>query len=155
MYASFLALSDALHLGLSGSRLTELVPRQGAVDALEDRGIPCFGPTKAAAQLESSKAFSKEIMKKLNIPTAQYKVFDKEDRKSIIDYTNKGRAVIKVDGLAAVKGVYVCQTKMETIQALDKIWSGRFGKASDKIVKILEEIEIAEKLLLKRLNYNL
>ena len=108
----------------------------GAVDALEAIGIKCFGPNKAAAVIESSKVFSKELMKKYNIPTAFYEVFT--DSKKAIAYLkeqNSYPAVIKADGLALGKGVIIAQNEEEAVQAVhDMIDELKFGKSSARIV---------------------
>jgi len=83
----------------------------GAVDALTEAGVPCFGPNKAAAIIEGSKVFSKNLMKKYNIPTAQYEVFNnKEDALSYLE-TAPIPTVIKADGLALGKGVIIAETR--------------------------------------------
>ena len=82
----------------------------GVVDVFEERGLKVFGPRKNAAILEGSKAFSKDLMKKYNIPTAGYETFD--DPKEALAYleTAKMPIVLKADGLALGKGVLICQT---------------------------------------------
>jgi len=91
----------------------------GVVDEFRDHGLRIFGPTKAAAQLESSKAFSKAFMKRHNIPTAQYDTFT--DAQAAHDYVNAKGApiVVKADGLAAGKGVVVAMTAAEAHEAID------------------------------------
>ena len=85
----------------------------GAVDELEAKGIPCFGPQKNAAIIEGSKVFSKNLMKKYNIPTAAYEVF--QDKESALEYleTAPMPTVIKADGLALGKGVIIANNKEE------------------------------------------
>ncbi len=107
----------------------------GAVDALEDKGIPCFGPSKKAAIIEGSKVFSKNLMKKYGIPTAQYSVFDNAD--DALSYLDNAPipTVIKADGLALGKGVIIAQTRDEAKDAvrsmmLDKV----FGNSGNNIV---------------------
>lgn len=110
----------------------------GLADALRDRGIVVFGPTEAATQLESSKAFSKDFMTQHGIPTADYAVFD--DYQAALDYLSRHPApiVVKADGLAAGKGAIVCHTDDEARQALHQIMVARiFGAAGDRVV--LEE----------------
>lgn len=83
----------------------------GLVDILEEKGIPCFGPSKKAAILEGSKVFSKDLMKKYNIPTARYEVF--EDANKAVEYIraqNEFPTVIKADGLALGKGVIIAES---------------------------------------------
>lgn len=107
----------------------------GAADALEEAGIPCFGPKKNAAIIEGSKVFSKNLMKKYGIPTAAYEVFDSAE--GALSYLESAPlpAVIKADGLALGKGVIIAETKEEAQNAirsmmLDKI----FGESGSKIV---------------------
>lgn len=107
----------------------------GMVDALEEKGIPCFGPNKAAAIIEGSKAFSKELMKKYNIPTASYEIFDNADKALEFLETAPIPTVIKADGLALGKGVIIAQTRDEAKAAVNSIMNDKqFGKSGDKIV---------------------
>ncbi len=108
----------------------------GAVDALEKEGIRAFGPSKAAAQIEGSKVFSKNLMKKYNIPTADYFVFDDVQKalKFAGEYENYP-LVIKADGLALGKGVIICADKNEAQTAVKEIMQdGKFGSAGNKVV---------------------
>ena len=107
----------------------------GAVDALEAKGIPCFGPRANAAIIEGSKVFSKDLMKKYGIPTAAYEVFDDMDKALAYLETAPIPTVIKADGLALGKGVIISMTREEAKDAvrsmmLDKV----FGKSGDHIV---------------------
>lgn len=107
----------------------------GAVDALTDKGIKCFGPNKRAAIIEGSKVFSKNLMKKYNIPTAQYEVFN--DQKNAIKYLDEVSfpIVIKADGLALGKGVIIAQTKDEAIDAIRSMMEDKvFGASGDNVV---------------------
>ena len=107
----------------------------GAVDALEEAGIPCFGPRKNAAIIEGSKIFSKNLMKKYGIPTAAYETFD--DMKNALEYleTAKIPIVVKADGLALGKGVTVAFTREEAVQAVRDAMEGqRFGKSGSRLV---------------------
>ncbi len=107
----------------------------GVVDALTEIGVPCFGPNQRAAIIEGSKAFSKNLMKKYGIPTAKYEVFS--DQEKAIEYlkTQKMPIVIKADGLALGKGVLICQTLEESVNAVKSIMSDKvFGKSGDNIV---------------------
>lgn len=107
----------------------------GLVDALQAAGIKAFGPTKAAARLEASKEFAKEIMTKAGVPTARYGSFT--DYKSALSYLELQGApvVVKADGLALGKGVYVCENMDEARQALKVIMlNGAFGEAGAKVV---------------------
>jgi len=107
----------------------------GAVDALESKGISCFGPSKNAAIIEGSKVFSKNLMKKYNIPTAEYEVFENANDALAYLETATIPTVIKADGLALGKGVIIAQTREEAKSAvrsmmLDKV----FGNSGNKIV---------------------
>ncbi|MDB9757177.1 phosphoribosylamine--glycine ligase [Pseudomonadales bacterium] len=107
----------------------------GAVDQFTAAGLPCFGPTQAAAQLEGSKAFSKDFMRRHNIPTAAYASFtDVADATKYIQ-ENRAPIVVKADGLAAGKGVVVAQSEEEAIAAVEDMLSGNgFGEAGHKVV---------------------
>ena len=107
----------------------------GLADVLNKAGIPVFGPSKAAAQLEGSKVFAKDLMKKYNIPTAAYGVFHKVDEaKEFISQTS-APIVVKADGLAAGKGVVVAMTIDEANAAVEDMLSGnRFGEAGSTVV---------------------
>lgn len=94
----------------------------GMVDALAAVGIPAFGPDKAAARIEASKVFSKDLMKKYGIPTAKYETFD--DPEKVMDYIKaegKYPVVIKADGLALGKGVLICQNEQEAADGVKEI----------------------------------
>ena len=118
----------------------------GAVDALAAVGIPAFGPDKKAAVIESSKVFSKNLMKKYGIPTAAYEVFDKaEDAKAYVE-TCKIPVVIKADGLALGKGVIIAMERAEAVAAVDSIMCDRvFGDSGSQIVveEFLEGPEVS------------
>ena len=107
----------------------------GLADKLNAVGIPVFGPSKAAAQLEGSKVFAKDLMKKYDIPTAAYGVFsDVDEAKQFIAKTG-APIVVKADGLAAGKGVVVAMTVEEANAAVDDMLSGnRFGEAGSTVV---------------------
>ena len=107
----------------------------GLADTLNAAGIPVFGPSKAAAQLEGSKVFAKDLMKKYNIPTAAYGVFHNVDEaKEFIGQTG-APIVVKADGLAAGKGVVVAMTVDEANTAVEDMLSGnRFGEAGSTVV---------------------
>ena len=118
----------------------------GAVDALAAVGIPAFGPDKKAAVIESSKVFSKNLMKKYGIPTAAYEVFDKaEDAKAYVE-TCKIPVVIKADGLALGKGVIIAMERSQAIEAVESIMCDRvFGDSGSQIVveEFLEGPEVS------------
>ena len=108
---------------------------EGIVDYFENEGLVIFGPTKAAAQIEGSKSYAKQIMKKYNIPTAAYETFT--DAEKAIHYVKEQGApiVVKADGLAAGKGVIVAMTEQEAIDAInDMIGNQRFGESSSRVV---------------------
>ena len=107
----------------------------GIVDVFNEKGLKIFGPTKKASQLESSKIWAKEFMKRNNIPTAAFEVFD--DPVKAKEYVNKieHNVVIKADGLAAGKGVVVCSSKNEAEKAIDMMLvNKKFGDAGNNII---------------------
>ena len=107
----------------------------GMVDHLEAHGFACFGPTKAAAQIEGSKSFAKEFMARHNIPTAACHIFD--DLSAALRHVESCDipVVIKADGLALGKGVFICQTRQEALDAVrDLMESGSLGAAGARIV---------------------
>ena len=108
----------------------------GMVDALAAVGIPAFGPDKAAARIEASKVFSKNLMKQYGIPTADYEVF--EDPAKVMDYVRargKYPVVIKADGLALGKGVLICQDEAEADAAVREIMlDKKFGASGNRVV---------------------
>ena len=104
----------------------------GLVDALNAANVKAFGPTKDAAQLEGSKIFAKRLMKKYNIPTAEFEVFDNLTAAKNYIRSKSAPIVIKADGLAAGKGVIVAQTLDEALTAVDEMKT--FGAAGSKIV---------------------
>lgn len=107
----------------------------GLADVLNKAGIPVFGPSKAAAQLEGSKVFAKDLMKKYNIPTAAYGVFHKVDEAKAFIAQTGAPIVVKADGLAAGKGVVVAMTIDEANVAVEDMLSGnRFGDAGSTVV---------------------
>lgn len=107
----------------------------GCVDALEAKGIPCFGPRANAAIIEGSKVFSKNLMKKYNIPTAAYEVFEEMDAALNYLETAPIPTVIKADGLALGKGVIIAQTREEAKTAVrDMMEGGIFGKSGSRVV---------------------
>ena len=107
----------------------------GCVDALEAKGIPCFGPRANAAIIEGSKVFSKNLMKKYGIPTAEYAVF--EDMEAALSYLDTAAVptVVKADGLALGKGVIIAQTRDEAKKAVrDMMEGGMFGASGSRVV---------------------
>ncbi len=107
----------------------------GAVDALEAKGVPCFGPRANAAIIEGSKVFSKDLMKKYGIPTAAYEVFT--DMEAALEYLNTAPipTVIKADGLALGKGVVIAMTRDEAKDAVRSMMQDKvFGASGDRVV---------------------
>ena len=118
----------------------------GAVDALEEAGIPCFGPDKKAAIIEGSKVFSKDLMKKYNIPTAKYEVFS--DMEKALSYLDDAPipTVIKADGLALGKGVIIAMTRDEAKAAVKMMMEDKvFGESGSNVVveEFLEGPEVS------------
>lgn len=118
----------------------------GAVNALEAVGIPCFGPTKEAAIIEGSKAFSKELMKKYGIPTAAYETFS--DIGKALEYLNTVSfpTVIKADGLALGKGVIIAKDHTEAVAAVKSMMSDKiFGESGNRVIieEFLEGPEVS------------
>jgi len=118
----------------------------GIADEFRAAGIPTFGPSKAAAAIEGSKVFAKELMAKYGIPAAEFRVFDDPDEASayiegICGGSGECPIVVKADGEALGKGVFVCSTKDEALQAIKSIMVDRaFGKAGERVV-IEERLE--------------
>ncbi|GAB6076815.1 phosphoribosylamine--glycine ligase [Desulfurobacterium crinifex] len=107
----------------------------GIVDEFESRGLKIFGPSKEAAKLEGSKAFSKEMMKKYGVPTADFEVFDNPEKAKEYIKEKGAPIVVKADGLAAGKGVVVAQNVEEALEAIDKIMIEKvFGDAGNRVV---------------------
>lgn len=118
----------------------------GVVDALEEAGVPCFGPRANAAIIEGSKVFSKNLMKKYNIPTAQYEVF--EDMQAALEYLESAPipTVVKADGLALGKGVIIAMTREEAKDAVRSMMQDKvFGESGSKVVieEFLEGPEVS------------
>ncbi len=107
----------------------------GIVDAFEAEGLRVFGPRKNAAILEGSKAFSKDLMKKYNIPTAAYETFTSQEKAKEYLETSKYPIVLKADGLALGKGVLICETKEEAMAGVQELMMDKkFGSAGNTIV---------------------
>ena len=107
----------------------------GLVDKFIEKGLAVFGPSKQAAQLESSKIWAKEFMKRNDIPTADFEIFDDAQKAKEFVSTYEKQVVIKADGLAAGKGVIVCDNNDEANDAIDKILVKKeFGDAGSKII---------------------
>ena len=117
---------------------------KGIVDEFNQRNLKIFGPTKNAAQLESSKIWAKEFMNRNHIPTAEFQIFDDPEKAKKFVGEYEKDVVIKADGLAAGKGVIVCNNKDEAFSAIDKILIEKeFGNAGSKII-IEERIDGVE-----------
>lgn len=134
------AQDNAIELAIVGPEVPLVL---GVVDAFTEAGLKCFGPTAGAAQLEGSKAFSKDFLAKHNIPTAAYGVFTEID--PAVEYIEKMGApiVVKADGLAAGKGVILADTNEEAIAAVKDMLAGnKFGDAGARVV--IEEFLVGE-----------
>ena len=131
--------------------LTVVGPEQplvlGLADRFQEKGLKVFGPSAKAAQLEGSKAFSKDLMQKYNIPTAEYAAFEDPDEARAY-LKGKGPQVVKADGLAAGKGVFVCANETEGVEAIHQIMDDKiFGESGSRII-IEERLEGQEVSLL-------
>lgn len=139
------ALQEKIDLTVVGP---EVPLMEGLADRFRAAGLLVFGPSAAAARLEGSKVFAKELFKKYNIPTAAFQAFDQleEARAFARQFTDRGQGVVvKADGLAAGKGVIVASSWDEASQALDSIMKDRqFGAAGDKVV--VEECLLGEEV---------
>ncbi len=145
---------DALYHFISEKRVDLLIvgPEEplvlGAYDYFTEKGITIFGPSAAGAQLEGSKSFSKKFMQKYNIPTASYAEFTADNQEEAREYIRNHRLplVMKADGLAAGKGVIICENHEEALFALENMIVNRqFGAAGEKVVieEFLKGIEIS------------
>ncbi len=121
----------------------ELPLTLGIVDRLESRGLRAFGASQAASEIEGSKVFCKDLLRRHGIPTASYEVFQARDEAAEYIRSKEGPIVVKADGLAAGKGVIVAQTQREALEALDRIMVAKeFGRAGDRV--IVEECLMGE-----------
>ncbi len=107
----------------------------GIVDYLENNNIKVFGPRKIPSQLEGSKTFTKNICKKYNIPTAKFGIFEKKENALNFLKDSKFPIVIKADGLAAGKGVYISKNLSEAKEAVNEIFDGKFGEAKKILIE--------------------
>ena len=121
---------------------------EGIVDLFKGEGLKVFGPAKSGAMLEGSKGFSKDFMKKYNIKTARYEIF--YDDKNAIDYIKNEEfpLVIKADGLAAGKGVYICETLEDGINAINEIMVDDIFKGAGSSIVVEEFLEGVEASIL-------
>jgi len=115
----------------------------GIVDFFQKQNIKIFGPEKIASQLEGSKIFTKKICEKYKIPTAKFGVFEKLKQAELFLKTSKFPLVVKADGLAAGKGVYICENIKSAKIALEEIFNGKFGKAENILI---EEFLVGEEM---------
>ena len=107
----------------------------GIVDYLENFNVKVFGPNKIASQLEGSKIFTKKLCQEYNIPTANFGIFENRiDAKKFLENSNYPN-VIKADNLAAGKGVYICNSKKESLIAVEEIFDGKFGEAKNVLIE--------------------
>jgi phosphoribosylamine--glycine ligase len=136
---------------------------KGITDFLKEdsklKNLAIIGPTKAAAQLEGSKAYAKAFMEKFNIPTAAYKEFTLNNYQDGIEYLNNHAlpVVLKADGLAAGKGVVICENHVEALAEFElMIQRAKFGEASKKVVveEFLDGIELSVFVLCDGVKYN-
>lgn len=126
------AASHTIDLTVVGS---ETPLTLGIVDLFESRGLKIFGPSAKAAEIEGSKVFSKQLMKKYSIPTAAFETFDNADQARSWIRSYDKPCVVKTDGLAAGKGAIVCMSTSEALDAVDQIMSDKqFGSAGSQIV---------------------
>ena len=126
------AAKEAIDLTIVGP---EIPLTMGIVDAFQKRGLPIFGPDSQAAELEGSKVFAKEFMKRHNIPTADYQIFFSPDKAKKYVLEHEAPLTIKADGLAAGKGVFLAMTEKEALDAIEAIMvKNAFGNAGKKIV---------------------
>jgi phosphoribosylamine--glycine ligase len=126
-----LARSERIDLTLIGPEAPLVA---GVVDAFAAAGLPCFGPTQAAARLEGSKAFAKEFMRRHGIPTADSRTFTRESLDAAWVRGQRAPLVVKASGLAAGKGVVVAGTPEEALAAAQSMFTGRFGEAGREVV---------------------
>jgi phosphoribosylamine--glycine ligase len=106
----------------------------GVTDAFEAAGLRCFGPSRLAARLEGSKAFSKDFLRRHGIPTAAYATFTRHDFDPAWVLAQHAPLVVKADGLAAGKGVVICATAAEAVETTRAMFDGRYGTAGERVV---------------------
>jgi phosphoribosylamine--glycine ligase len=125
----------------------ELPLCNGIIDELEKNGISAYGPNKYASQLEGSKIFMKDVLQKAGIPTARYQTFTDSEFIQALEFLKSftEKVVIKTDGLAAGKGVYICESFIESSQVLQEFFAGKFGNAGKSVVieEFLEGHEVS------------
>jgi phosphoribosylamine--glycine ligase len=125
------ALDESIGLTIVGPEAPLVI---GIVDAFESAGLRCFGPRQLAARLEGSKAFTKEFLSRYAIPTAAYATFTKETFNAEWVRAQRAPLVVKADGLAAGKGVIICESTDAAIQSAQAMFGGQFGAAGQTVV---------------------
>ncbi len=132
-FAGLIGLARAEHIDL-----TIIGPEgplvAGVVDAFEAAGLKCFGPRRACAQLEGSKAYCKEFLQRHRIPTASYRTFTRASFDPAYVQRQRTPVVVKASGLAAGKGVVIAETAAEAIRAAEAMFAGEFGAAGEEVV---------------------
>ena len=108
---------------------------EGIVDFLEKINIKVFGPNKIASQLEGSKIFTKKICEKYNIPTAKFGIFNNVEDSNLFVNKTQFPLVVKADGLASGKGVYICENKYDAENSIKEIFNGKFGEAKSILIE--------------------
>jgi phosphoribosylamine--glycine ligase len=135
-----LAASENADLTIVGPEVPLVL---GITDFFQSRGLACFGPSKAAAQLEGSKAFTKEFLARHGIPTAGYRTFNRDNFDKAWLAAQPAPIVVKASGLAAGKGVIIAETAAEAVEAAESmLFSGRFGESGAEVV--IEEFLVGE-----------
>tara|TARA_B100001057_G_scaffold434438_1_gene464089 strand:- start:4922 stop:6184 length:1263 start_codon:yes stop_codon:yes gene_type:complete len=107
----------------------------GIVDYLEKKNVKVFGPNKIASQLEGSKIFTKKLCEKYKIPTAKFGIFDNVQKSNKFFENCKYPIVVKADGLASGKGVYICEDRLQANIAVNEIFDGKFGNANEVLIE--------------------
>ena len=125
------AQREAIDLTIVGPEAPLVI---GLCDTFAAAGLRCFGPSRLAARLEGSKAFTKDFLKRHGIPTAAYAKFTRDDFDAGWVRAQRAPLVVKADGLAAGKGVVICATQEEAVSTALDMFAGRFGKAGDLVV---------------------
>ena len=125
------AQREAIDLTIVGPEAPLVI---GLCDTFAAAGLRCFGPSRLAARLEGSKAFTKDFLKRHGIPTAAYAKFTRDDFDAGWVRAQRAPLVVKADGLAAGKGVVICATQDEAVSTAQDMFAGRFGKAGDLVV---------------------
>jgi phosphoribosylamine--glycine ligase len=125
------ALAERVDLTIVGPEAPLVL---GVTDAFAAAGLRCFGPSRAAARLEGSKAFTKDFLQRHAIPTAAYATFTRVDFDATWVRAQPAPLVVKADGLAAGKGVVICATADEAVETAQAMFAGRFGPAGERVV---------------------